>query len=339
MYIIGQDDAYLCYIKTKEDGNGSEFANSVNDHSYDLAWQMQKFPRLKPIVAKVMTDETDAGPRWAFDPPTEDEAAQAIRDDPALIGDLPRNLRTPRVLEALYQALDENPMMVWDSLPSDMQTKEMLKRAIDANPAMVTWTPTEFVNEVYPYAILKDPRTASVMRADQDIVEAYLSKSLRNHGYDDEQIEDLVILADKNEVENVLQQTKAIVTNYLNYVFRKEAKQRGFRTSREFYDADTEAKQYYDSLKQQINNRGADYIWDWQVDEQIENMMFNSEFDGDETKDGFVRMQGLPQLLFNFSDDEENPFAEELSDFVSNGIAVEKKGNGKWEAGVQEFWE
>lgn len=139
MYVIGQEDVYLAYIKTKPGGNSSEFANSTNDHKYDLAWQLQQFPRLRPVIEKVMTGDTDVKTRLTFSPPSEDELKQLVSKDAWALEYVPEELITPELCKI---AVSQNGWVL-QHVPKELRTPELCKIAVSENARALDFVPED----------------------------------------------------------------------------------------------------------------------------------------------------------------------------------------------------
>jgi hypothetical protein len=97
MYIITQDKLYNCFISKDGAKKKSEFADEKNNHTdYDLAWMLENFPALTPLIKKASTQASDIEVRVAV-ASSDDEIYKivlaAIKQDWTALKYVPTELR------------------------------------------------------------------------------------------------------------------------------------------------------------------------------------------------------------------------------------------------------
>ena len=117
MYTITQDKLYNCYINATK-SKRSEGADEKNNHNYDVEWQFERFPQLRPLIQKCITDDTNLSIKLLCAP--EEQKHEVVRN----------------LVEKDGDALKD--------VPDALITPELCKIAVSNNGRALYWTPEEF---------------------------------------------------------------------------------------------------------------------------------------------------------------------------------------------------
>jgi hypothetical protein len=166
IYIIDQSNVYICYISNDIEEQESEFSDADNDHAYNLEWQFNKFPALRPILEKIKIDPNDLQVNMLLaktDEETLNIALNAVKQNANALYYVPDRLKTPELCllavklngYALHHVPDElkTPEMCMiavkhygdalEAVPDELKTPEMCMISVNKNGYALEDVPKE----------------------------------------------------------------------------------------------------------------------------------------------------------------------------------------------------
>ena len=140
MYTITQDKLYNCYINTTK-AKRSEGADEKNNHDYDVEWQFEHFPQLRPLIQKCITEDTNLSIKLLCTPEEQkhEVVKNSVEKDGKALTDVPDALRTPELCKI---AVSNNGDALY-FVPNALRTPELCKIAVSNNGAALIYVPRE----------------------------------------------------------------------------------------------------------------------------------------------------------------------------------------------------
>jgi hypothetical protein len=146
MYIITQDKLFNCYISKYSSGKSSEFADEKNNHDFDLAWQLQHFTKLRPLIKKVMTPRTELEVQLAVANSEQEKydiyLATVVNTSGEALKHVPNEFMDYAFCVAAVQANGE----VLKYVPKEFMDYDMCLAAVQANAWGLLYVPKEFMD-------------------------------------------------------------------------------------------------------------------------------------------------------------------------------------------------
>jgi hypothetical protein len=139
IYIIDQSNVYICYISNDIEEQESEFSDADNNHEYNLDWQLNKFPALRPILEKINIDPKDLQVNISLAETDQEKyniALKAVQENGSALQYVPDNLKTTEMcMIAVKYGL------ALEYVPDNLKTTEMCMIAVKQNGYALQYVP------------------------------------------------------------------------------------------------------------------------------------------------------------------------------------------------------
>ena len=139
IYIIDQTNIYICYISNDIEEQESEFSDADNNHEYNLDWQLNKFPALRPILEKINIDPKDLLVNISLAETDQEKyniALKAVQENGSALQYVPDNLKTTEMcMIAVKYGL------ALEYVPDNLKTTEMCMIAVKQNGYALQYVP------------------------------------------------------------------------------------------------------------------------------------------------------------------------------------------------------